>query len=762
MIARIAWTSVIALAAAASADERPLADQAYCGVSLRDTPEGTVVGWVLPGPFHGSGMESPTLRRSDLLVSANGRKVDAPGFRTLLEGLNVGEDLTLVVKRGEKSDAHGAVPRGDPGGKELAFTVKLESRDAWTGTLGRGSAPGAKTPEPPKGEFEDRILAAAAELDLRAADADGGKLDALLAYLGDVQAKARDAFVLPAIAEGFRRPMSVDAAERGIADLARSAADGKPEHVRALLTRVLGLPTQDAEHGWTAAQLAQIHRSRDRWETDAAGRARAMKLVRSLRDDVTIAGEDASEKIAVMRDALETFEGLGMWELERWVWSMGEIERVLGPHAHDAPMRDVPEDIRAAVQGDVLYFERRGGGAVFVVGGAGKNTYDMSKLAWVYDVGGDDAYVFSGGESAKGLQERIVVDLAGNDLYEGRGDFAGPGVGVFGMCTIDDRGGNDVYKSGGQFGIAAGLFGVGIIIDHAGDDRYENMGPASGWSQGVGVYGAGVVIDMGGSDAYLGEKLCQGVGGPHGFGAIIDAGGNDLYRADGPSFGSAYGTPGVFLSMSQGFGYGARGYASGGVGAIFDLAGDDRYEAGEFSQGCGYAWGMGLIHDFGGNDTYHGNRYSQAAAAHQAIGMLVDDGGNDSYWSMTAASQSGSWDQSITMLIDRAGNDAYRCDGLGQGAAAQQALAVLIDLGGTDHYAAAGGAGGAGVQGCSGGNEYHYSADKLLSFSMLMDVGNTPGATDWFSTGRAGSVRTGARDRVSPERSNLFGAFVHE
>jgi hypothetical protein len=266
------------------------------------------------------------------------------------------------------------------------------------------------------------------------------------------------------------------------------------------------------------------------------------------------------------------------------------------------------------------------------------------------------------------------------------------------------------------------------------------------------------LIDLDGDDVYHGEKLCQGVGGPRGFGAIIDAAGNDAYTTNGPSFKSVYGTPDVFVAMSQGFGLGVRGYASGGVGAIYDLGGDDRYEAGEFSQGCGYFYALGLIHDASGDDLYHGNRYSQAAAAHQAVGFLIDGAGNDRYIGKTAASQSGAWDQSITMLIDRAGDDTYTADGLCQGAAAQQALAVLIDLDGSDAYMAAGRP-DASVQGRSGANEYHFDLDRVFSFSILLDAG---AGKDTFSTGRTGRAATGQRDPDAPARSSLYGVFADE
>ena len=191
--------------------------------------------------------------------------------------------------------------------------------------------------------------------------------------------------------------------------------------------------------------------------------------------------------------------------------------------------------------------------------------------------------------------------------------------------------------------------------------------------------------------------------------------------------------------------------ASGGIGCIYDLSGDDKYVAGEFSQGCGYFFSLGILHDAQGNDTCLGDRYSQAAAAHQAIGLLVDDAGNDRYQARTAACQSGAWDQSITLFVDRAGDDVYQAEDLCQGAAAQQALALFFDLSGNDRYQAS----GASVQGCSGSNEYHYQADRMLSFSLLADEGGS----DSFSSQRTGTVATDRMNSEQPGQSRAFGVF---
>ncbi len=742
------------------------ATEPYLGVRVRDSGGSVVVGWIMPGPLGGRGFDSEAgLQRGDVLVAAHRGAAPAPEARVEIESaatfeefvksLAVGETVTLEARRAPDADPGAAVPQPGTGdGAELAtYSVQVASRGAWSGTIGRGL--GARTIEaPPEGAFEAMVLDVAGKLG--ALDAEGA-LGALLPYLADLQNENLDPNSLPAVVSAFRRPLSLDAQTSQLRALAAAAGEGGVAEVLTLLHEVLDIPRIDhADVEQMRAVHEQVRDVRARWFADAPRRASLKSLVRTLRDSVYIMDERAPEHIDVIQAAGADAETMLTWHLERLPWSLEEIERVLGARAGAAPIpaADLPTQVRAAVTGDVLHYELRGGGAISVVGGPGPNEYDMGALAWVYDAGGDDVYRFRQLPDDAEDTERIIIDVSGDDRYESTDDFAGPAVGVMGNAVIDDRAGNDVYSTTGQFSIGAGLMGVGLLIDRAGDDRYENLGAGAGWSMGAGFYGAGLVLDLEGDDTYHGETLCQGVGGPRGLGAIIDAAGADTYTANGPNFPSVYGTEGVFKSFSQGFGYGVRSYAAGGLGALWDLAGADRYEAGEFSQGCAYYFALGLLHDLSGDDEYIGNRYSQAAAAHQSIGALVDDAGNDAYWAMTAASQSGAWDQSVTFLLDRAGDDTYEADGLAQGSAAQQALAVFLDLEGDDRYAAKGGA----VHGQSSADEYHWAADRLFSFSAFFDLGGA----DTYSSGRenGASQRTGARNDEQPERSTLHGVFV--
>ncbi len=727
-----------------------------------------MIAGVGPGPLNGDGFRSPSIWRGDLVVTINGQPTSSAAWQQLLTSLPPGSPITLVYRRSKAPDPMSAVPHGDPAGDPLTATFSLEPRARWTGTLGGPRRENENIPEAAEGEFERVLLARADQL--QASQAEGG-LAALTPALAKLQGETPDTNQLPALVNAFRRPLSLDAVEKPLAAAARQALTADPAQITPLINLALDNPMlPDAVMRLPAwfSPLSGVGGY-------AAALADAQALVRNHRDDAAIGtGDRAQSNLAAIRRGAQIQPVLSHL-CDLLAAAHKSLTDLGAAHAHDAARTDVPPEIRAAVTGDVLYFEPGAAGeGPLVVGGPGPNTYDMSKLARVYDVGGNDTYRYlpgdiyvdqaipgENGAPASTVKRRVlvraIVDLAGDDVHEAQGDFCGPATGVFGLSILDDHAGNDIYRSTGEFSIGAGLVGLGILIDRGGADRYENTGPASGWSIGAGYYGAGLVLDLGGDDVYIGEKLTQGVGGPRGLGAIIDGGGSDLYRANGPSFASAYGTPAVYLSMSQGFGYGVRGYAHGGIGAIWDFGGDDRYEAGEFSQGCGYAWAIGILHDFAGNDLYYGNRYSQGAAAHQAVGLLADDAGDDSYWSMTAASQGAAWDQSIAMLIDRQGNDGYRAGGLSQGSAAQQAIGLLLDLGGADRYSAY-----APAQGEGGGNEYHFPEWKLYSFSALLDLG--AGGDSYSSPGRANSaaIRTGTINAQNPQASNAWGLFADE
>jgi hypothetical protein len=171
------------------------------------------------------------------------------------------------------------------------------------------------------------------------------------------------------------------------------------------------------------------------------------------------------------------------------------------------------------------------------------------------------------------------------------------------------------------------------------------------------------------------------VGIAGGIGALLDLSGDDEYYAMG-LYGSDYGTPGTFNSFSQGVGFGLRGLAAGGLGVLYDGQGEDRFEAGDFSQGGGYFFGWGILKNDGvQDDVYLGSRYNQGFSAHYAVGTFIEQGGNDTYKSIDGVSSGMSMDLSTTWFEDRGGHDRYESKYFSLGSSAHNSLTVFVDRG---------------------------------------------------------------------------------
>ncbi|MBC8144334.1 MAG: hypothetical protein H7X80_02045, partial [bacterium] len=150
------------------------------------------------------------------------------------------------------------------------------------------------------------------------------------------------------------------------------------------------------------------------------------------------------------------------------------------------------------------------------------------------------------------------------------------------------------------------------------------------------------------------------------------------------------------VAMSQGCGYGRRadigdGHSlAGGYGVLVDGAGNDRYHATAWSQGCGYWWGAGFLEDLGGDDTYRNGKYSSGAAAHFAIGLQSDLSGNDRYNVANSAVmnqfQGHARDGSIGLSIDGDGNDRYHLVRNCGGSADLASIGMLWDRRGNDTF----------------------------------------------------------------------------
>ena len=709
----------------------------YAGFALNDAADGgAVVLSLIAGPAAVSG-----LRSGDRIVTVDGQPASANSLLTRVQSATPGTRLKLAVVRDQRSIdlaltvgamEHWAAPSSHA--PRLNYVAPpVREVPVWVDDLNRRAADAA--PE---------LIPLAARLDLMLgelarSDAGYNKLPLTRLALADpgalVEFERRlvDDLRLPAA-----RPLSTGSPDIAASDIAA------PLTLAPMLCEVLalnceGLLREPADESPTLAQFSAVIADANQSVRAAfAGGSREQLyadlgyLLEQIAASRTLLYQSESLRgIRAMQSSLRVDAAVLLGAFSRLVANAVRPAEVPATPGNRAA---VPADLAAMVEGEILDFAEVDDGYV-VIGGPGPNRYRMDRLYAVIDSGGDDRYVWG-----EGLQPetQTIVDRAGNDSYEaGR---AGPGAGWLGAAVLIDMAGDDRYVSA-LGGCGAGAHGFGLLFDAAGADRYD----CDAWSAGAGIYGGGVLMDAGsGSDAYVSQVLSQGVGGPGGAGLLIDGGGADLYRANGP-VPSAYDTPAVYMSFSQGVGFGIRPYDHGGFGALIDYGGDDRYEGGEFSQGGGYFWGVGLLHDAAGNDLYYGNRYAQGFAAHQAAGLLSDLAGDDVYWATTAAAQGAAWDQSVAMLFDAGGNDSYRGQSLAQGAAAMQSRAWLYDAQGNDVYWSS----LQSAQGAAGDNFYHFRIDDpVLSFGVLLDA---LGADRYSSDLADGNTRI-RHDPENPDR----------
>lgn len=306
------------------------------------------------------------------------------------------------------------------------------------------------------------------------------------------------------------------------------------------------------------------------------------------------------------------------------------------------------------------------------------NDVHTTPAAVLIDLGGRDAYRPE--PVASTLPLKVIIDLAGDDEYFARHDYA-QGCGVFGISVLVDERGDDLYQ-GSSFCQGAGFFGAGTLLDVAGRDRY--FGDTG--TQAAGLVGTGLLLDVSGDDLYSGALLSQAAGWFGGAGVLLDRDGNDTYLLGG-AYRDTLRDPREFLCLGQGFGFGVRPLASGGIGLLLDLNGHDRYVGDCFTQGSAYWYGFGALFDRQGNDEYLSHRYAQGAGCDLSVGLLLDGGGNDGYRTW-ASGQGAGHDLAIGLLIDCDGDDAYQAQTRSQGAGYRNGIGLLWDRAGDDAYQA--------------------------------------------------------------------------
>ncbi len=300
----------------------------------------------------------------------------------------------------------------------------------------------------------------------------------------------------------------------------------------------------------------------------------------------------------------------------------------------------------------------------------------------VLDLGGNDTDTRGASACVRmGRPCSVLLDLAGDDRYVGGHDLSF-GAALGGIAIQWDCGGDDTYVAG-HASLGAGLAGFGLLVDEGGNDTYR----CKDFGLGAGAFGIGLLLDRDGNDFYHCDLFGQGFASTRGCGVLADLAGQDVYDAGGvhlhaPLFNDRY------QSLSQGFSIGMRPDASGGVGALIDLRGNDRYNCDIYGQGSAYWYAIGLLIDGDGNDTYNLGQYGQGSGIHLAAGMLFDRAGQDLYYDMHGVGVGGAHDYSVGFLVDRGGDDHYCGSGGSQGGALTNSVAMLLDEAGNDGYMA--------------------------------------------------------------------------
>ncbi len=310
------------------------------------------------------------------------------------------------------------------------------------------------------------------------------------------------------------------------------------------------------------------------------------------------------------------------------------------------------------------------------VGTWGQDTYAPP---WDYDVvidpGGADRY--QGIPSGVG-RFQIVVDLAGDDVYEGM-SWGEPAGGVLGSAWIVDLEGDDVYR-GEDLSLGAGFLGVGGILDFQGDDVYR----CGQFCAGSAAWGFALVADARGDDVYAVDEGGEALARTGGFALLLDEKGNDVYLA-GRAHPHTPLLPDALRGFAQGFAFGYRPYASGGLAILLDREGHDRYSCPVFGQGAAYWKGLGVLVDESGSDVYEAFQYAQGAGIHLGVGVLLDGAGRDRYASRFGPSLGTGHDLSVGVLVDGGGDDLYEVSG-GMGLGLANSVGILVDRTGNDLY----------------------------------------------------------------------------
>lgn len=300
-----------------------------------------------------------------------------------------------------------------------------------------------------------------------------------------------------------------------------------------------------------------------------------------------------------------------------------------------------------------------------------------------------------------------------------------------------------------------------LVVDSAGDDSYHMRSSKQGGR-------ISILVDAGGNDRHvaLDSGACPAAA-LLGYGILWDVQGDDRYEA------------GMFAQAAALF----------GAALLVDGGGNDEFVATGHAQGFA-AGGTALLVSMEGNDTFQALTHAQASGGPEGAAVLLDVTGSDRYvlanqplfrpsaqladrnLSMGQGAGSGlradltdgrSVSGGVGMLLDLAGDDRYTAQVFTQGAAFFEGAGILIDGGGRDVFEAAWYAAGAsahqavGVFVARGAEDDLYSASHSTSLGAAHDYSAAffidEGGNDHYALGDLG---------IGAAHDNSMSVFVDE
>ena len=389
---------------------------------------------------------------------------------------------------------------------------------------------------------------------------------------------------------------------------------------------------------------------------------------------------DGASQNAIER--LSAVDQVELLQIARWI--VAGAFRLSAPEIQRELRGLEPTDSRIvldSVRGGVVYETETSFGR-FVVGGYGPNRYNCDEVDVIVDLGGDDTYEGRAGGAGEHRRLAIVIDLEGDDHYECLD--GGLGAGILGLGILLDLSGKDTYRAQAR-AAGLGIGGVGVFMDMGGDDTLE-LGHDGG---GVGFGGTGIFVDLRGDDHHTIGSGGFGYGLSGGLGLFLDGSGNDVRTVGGELVDEE--SADQRLALALGAGLGLYQPLDGGLGAFCDLDGDDKYNVrGGVAVGAAMLGSSGIFYDRRGEDVYTAGPYSLGAAFDCSVGLMVDAEGDDrtvaGAWSHGAARAG-----SLAVCLDVAGDDIRAAQAPAFGVAEVMAWGAYLDLAGKDNLVSSAG-----------------------------------------------------------------------